>query len=79
MSDKSCGNCIQCEKYTSHGKEHWSCENYDRGVGMPFNVTPPNDEACSNWTDDPKEKDAPSDALRDFVDHFWDEEDDWDG
>lgn len=30
MTEKSCGNCIQCEKYTSNGKEHWSCENYDR-------------------------------------------------
>lgn len=73
---KSCGNCIQCEKWTSDGKEQWSCENYDRGVGMPVNVAPPNDEACSNWTDDPKEKDKPSDELRDFIDHFWDEADD---
>lgn len=73
---KSCGNCIQCEKWEHNGKETWSCENYDRGVGMPFNVTPPNDAACSNWTDDIRDKDKPSDALRDFVDHFWDNADD---
>lgn len=75
---KSCGNCIQCEKEVwDDGKEHWVCENYDRGVGMPYDVYPPNDDACSNWTDNPEDKDKPQDALRYFVDHFWDEEDDW--
>ena len=72
---KSCGNCIQCEKYMSNGKEMWACENYDKGIGMPFNVTPPDDEACSNWTSNMEEKDAPQDALRYVVDHFWDEDD----
>ena len=49
---KSCGNCIQCEKEVwDDGKEHWVCENYDRGVGMPYDAYPPNDDACSNWTD----------------------------
>lgn len=71
---KSCGNCVQCEKYTVDGKEHWTCENYDRGVGMPYDVYPPHDEACSNWTDNPENKDKPQDALRYFVDHYWDEE-----
>ena len=78
MSDRSCANCIQCEKSKrDDGRDWWVCENYDRGVGMPFDVTPPNDGACSNWTDDPEEKDRPQDELRYFVDHFWDESDDW--
>ena len=68
---KTCGNCVNCEKYG----ESWSCENYDRGVGWPHVVSPPHDEACSNWSDDPRDKDQASDALRDFVDHFWDERD----
>lgn len=72
---KSCSNCIQCEKYISDGEEMWSCENYDRGVGMPYKVTPPYDTACSNWSDDPKDKNKPADDLRYFVDHFWDERD----
>ena len=29
---------------------------------------------CPNWTDNPKDKDKPSDNLRHFVDHFWDDE-----
>ena len=77
---KSCGSCVQCEKYTVDGKEHWVCENYDRGVGMPYDVYPPNDEACSNWTDNPEDRDKPQDALCYFVDHYWDDDwdDDWD-
>ena len=76
MADKTCGNCIQCEKYISStdGKEKWSCENYYSGVGMPFDVYHPHDEACPNWTDNPKDKDKPSDNLRHFVDHYWDDE-----
>lgn len=53
--------------------KHYSDFIYDRGIGMPFNVTPPHDEACSNWSDDPKDKNRPVDELRYFVDHFWDE------
>ena len=72
---KSCGNCIQCEKYTVNGEEKWACENYDRGVGMPYDVFPPNDDACSNWSDNPDDKDVPQDALLYIVEHFWDEVD----
>lgn len=72
--EKTCGNCVNCEKYMAGGKEKWACENYDRGVGYPFDVTPPMDEACSNWSDDPADKDVPQDALRYMVDHFWDDE-----
>ena len=76
---KSCGNCVQCEKgIWSDGKEHWTCENNDRACGMPVGVNPPYDEACSNWSDDPDDKDKPQDALRDFVYHFWDDYDDLD-
>ena len=71
---KSCGNCIQCEKYFVDGEEKWACENYEHGVGMPFNVYPPHDEACANWSDDPEEKNRPENELRYIVDHFWDEE-----
>ena len=68
---KSCGNCVNCEKY-GEDKEKWSCENYDKGVGMPYDVAPPNDGACSNWSDNPKDKDKPQDRLRHFIDHYWD-------
>ena len=71
---KSCGNCVNCEKY-GENKEKWACENYDKGVGMPYDVAPPNDEACSNWSDNPKDKDRPQNELRYFVDHYWDERD----
>ena len=74
---KSCGNCIQCEKYTFGGKERWTCENYAGGEGWPYDVTPPNDEACANWSDNHDDKDRPQDELRYFIDHYWDEEDDW--
>ena len=76
--ERSCGTCVNCEKYTVDGEERWACENYDNGVGMPFDVYPPADDACSNWTDDPAEKGKPEEELRYIVDHFWDEvEDDW--
>ena len=70
MTEKSCGNCVNCCK----GESFWSCENYAGGVGMPYDVSPPNDEACKNWSDDPKDMNKAADALCDFVDHFWDEE-----
>ena len=73
---KSCGNCIQCDKYMSDGKEQWACENYDKGIGWPVDVKPPNDEACSNWSDKPEDKDKPQDELRSFIDHYWDGWDD---
>ena len=75
MAKKSCGNCINCEKIEKNGLG-WTCENYDRGVGMPFDVTPPHDDACGNWSDNPEDKDRPQNELRDFIDHFWDEADD---
>lgn len=30
MKDKSCGNCVNCEKYIVDGVEKWSCENWER-------------------------------------------------
>ena len=51
MIEKSCGSCANCDK-TPHG---WVCEEYGfyyNGVA-PVNVTPPHDEACPLWTDDP--------------------------
>lgn len=68
---KTCGNCVNCEKY-GENKQMWSCENYDKGVGMPYDVAPPNDKACSNWSNNPKDKDRPQNELRYFVDHYWD-------
>ena len=75
MNDKSCENCVNCEKY-GENKEKWACENYYYGVGMPYDVAPPNDEACPNWSDKPEDKDRANDELRYFVDHFWDDADD---
>ena len=68
---KSCGNCVNCEK---HGKS-WTCENAMGGEGWPCNCAPPFDEACDNWSDNPADKDKAQDALRYFVDHFWDNAD----
>ena len=65
---RTCGNCVQCVKHDAF----WSCENSFESVGMPVKCSPPYDEACPNWTDNPADIDKPSDRLRDFVDHFWD-------
>ena len=67
---KSCGTCVNCEK---DGKS-WTCENVFGSEGWPCDCSPPNDEACANWSDNPADKDKAQDALRYFVDHFWDEE-----
>lgn len=75
--EKSCGNCARCWKYMSGGKECWSCEESEHGIGMPVDCYPPHDEACRNWTDDPEDNGRLGDALRNLVDHFWDD-DDWD-
>ena len=74
MSDKSCGNCIHCFK----GNDFWSCEDSYEACGMPVKCSPPYDEACRNWSDNPDDMGKPSEELRNFVDHFWGEEDDWD-
>lgn len=53
--EKSCGNCVNCDKTTSIG---WVCEEYGffyNGVA-PVDCSPPNDKACQFWTDDPKQK-----------------------
>ena len=67
---KSCGTCVNCEK----GSKSWTCENVSGSEGWPCDCTPPNDEPCANWSDKAEDKDKPQDALRYFVDHFWDEE-----
>ena len=69
--EKSCGNCVQCEKKLGH---FWCCENSYDACGMPVRCDPPYDEPCKNWSDDPRSIGKPSEALRHFVDHFWDEE-----
>lgn len=71
---KTCSNCINCEKYGDK-KERWTCENVAGSEGWPCDCTPPYDDACKNWSDDPKDKDKAQDALRYFVDHFWDDRD----
>jgi hypothetical protein len=68
---KSCGNCVNCEKYG----ELWTCENVAGSEGWPCDCTPPNDVACRNWSNNPADKDKAQDALRYFVDHFWDNAD----
>lgn len=74
MTDKSCRTCVNVMRWGGA----WSCENCSGLVGMPVDVTPPNDEACANWSNNPADQNAPIDSLRDFVDHFWDDIDDWD-
>lgn len=52
---KSCGNCVNCEK---DKPDLWVCEEYGfyfNGTA-PVGCTPPNDEACELWTDDPAKK-----------------------
>jgi hypothetical protein len=71
MKEKSCGNCVNCGKYTANGKEQWYCDNYFGCEGMPYTVSPPRDEACRNWTDDPKKKNKALIAMHRFTDNFW--------
>lgn len=68
---KSCGNCVNWEKFG----ESWICENVYGSEGWPCDCTPPNDAACQNWSNNPADKDKAQDALRYFVDHFWDNAD----
>lgn len=55
---KTCGNCVNRERFRRpDGSEFWVCEEY--GIvylGVPANVTPPADDACKFWTNDPKRK-----------------------
>lgn len=54
MNTNSCGNCKNCDKVcVGTPKEFWACEVYGlhHGYPCPANVTPPNDEACSEWSD----------------------------
>lgn len=51
MAEKSCGNCANCDKVG----DKWMCEEYGfyfNGIA-PVDCTPPHDEACRLWTDDP--------------------------
>ena len=51
MSEKTCGNCANCEK----NGDKWSCDEYGfYHGGVPVWCNPPHDEACELWTDDPK-------------------------
>lgn len=55
-AEKSCGNCVNCDKSTSVG---WVCEEYGfYYIGAPVHCDPPHDEACKFWTDDPKKKNS---------------------
>ena len=59
---KSCGNCVNCEKYGNS----WACENVAGSEGWPCDCTPPHDEACKNWSDNPADKDDTS-AYEEFL------------
>ena len=52
---KSCGNCVNCDKKSSLG---WICEEYGFyfNGASPVKCSPPNDEACKLWTDNPTMK-----------------------
>ena len=57
--NRECGNCENCSKFISDGKETWACEEYGfYYLGSPADVTPPHNEACPKWTDDPKKANA---------------------
>ena len=52
--ERTCGNCVNCEKDTPVG---WVCEEYGfYFTGQPVGCNPPFDEACELWTDDPKKR-----------------------
>lgn len=70
--EKTCGNCVNCVK----GEKFWACENYSHSAGMPVRCSPPNDEACENWSSDPNDTDKPVDAMRRFTDSFFETIDD---
>ena len=55
---KSCGNCVNCEKVKPEGKpEFWACDTYGfYFTGVPVDCTPPNNDPCKFWTDNPKKK-----------------------
>lgn len=63
MSEKRCGNCVN--------NENGSCENWDKGIGMPCVCTPPYDTACSNFSENPADKNKPLNAMRRFTDNYW--------
>ena len=69
MNEKTCATCVNCGKLESF----WSCENYSGSLGMPVKVNPPYDKPCENYSENPEDIDKAADALRDFVDHFWDD------
>ena len=50
--NKSCGNCANCWKGND---TMWTCEEYGfyHNGFAPVDCTPPNDEPCERWTDDP--------------------------
>ena len=53
--DRRCDNCanVSIIKHAD-GTEFWACEEYGfYNLGVPANVTPPNNDACGWWTDDP--------------------------
>ena len=50
--ERSCRNCLNVSKLKNGT---WVCEEYGFfHLGVPADCTPPNDEACERWTDDPK-------------------------
>jgi len=69
-SDKTCNNCIQGERHVIKGTNVIVCENYVYCIGMPVDRTPPNNDACSNWSSNLKEKDKPQTELRDYIDYI---------
>ena len=67
MREKRCGDCVN--------NENGACENWDKGIGMPCLCAPPYDTACSNFSENPEDKDKPLDAMRSFIDHYWNNRD----
>lgn len=58
MIEKSCHNCVNESWITKEdGSLDGCCEEYVfYKLGFPANITPPYDDACELWTDDPDKK-----------------------
>lgn len=63
MREKRCGDCVN--------NENGTCENWDKGTGMPCSCAPPYDTACSNFSKNPADKNKPLNAMRRFTDNYW--------
>ena len=55
MREKRCGDCVN--------NENGTCENWDKGTGIPCSCAPPYDTACSNFSKNPADKNKPPESM----------------